>query len=210
MSFKRVIGFLLLFIGALVIAIPFILDWYNDNKANMLLKEYSKSITNLTILDDESDSSSDTKNETIQSESNLQIQKQYPVETVLSIPKINFQMPVIKDATKAHLNVSISSINGTAKPWEKGNYVIAGHRSLRYGRHFNRLNEVAVNDEIIVFDMKNNEYHYRVNSTEIVSKREVSVLKNTKADEITLITCDPIYEKNPQNRLVVKAIKLAD
>lgn len=137
-------------------------------------------------------------------ERNAYIQSQWPVEAKLMIEKIDLVMPVINQVKSDYLDVALCAIEETSKPWEQGNYAIAGHRSLTYGRHFNRLNEVSLGDHIVIKDLKDNTYEYEVFDILIVHERDVSVLEDNGFKEITLITCDPIGVKNPDNRLIVK------
>jgi len=137
-------------------------------------------------------------------ERNQYIQSQWPVEAKLVIDKIDMIVPVISEVRSDYLDVTVCAIEETSKPWEKGNYAIAGHRSLTYGRHFNRLNELELGDSIIVEDLNSISYTYEVFYITIVHESDVSVLEDNGFNEITLITCDPIGEKNPDKRLVVK------
>lgn len=127
------------------------------------------------------------------------------MEGTLKIEKISLSLPILKGTTEKNLNFSVASINGTGKPWTIGNYGIAGHRSHGYGRNFNRLDELAVGDVIEVLDTENNHYSYKVNQKIIVYAKDVWVL-NSQVDkkEITLVTCHPLYEKNPPTRLIIK------
>lgn len=129
------------------------------------------------------------------------------IEGVLLIKKINLKLPILTDATVENLKVSIASMAHTGKPGELGNYAIAGHRNLTYGKNFNRLDEVALGD-VIQVDTGNKLFDYMVEEKEYVLPTDVSVLKgNGKDREITLITCDPMV--NPTHRLIVKA-KMVD
>ncbi len=60
---------------------------------------------------------------------------------------------------------------------------------------------------ITIRDLNDNLYIYEIYSIEIVHQSDVSVLENKDFDEITLITCDPIGEINPEYRIVVKGKK---
>ena len=71
------------------------------------------------------------------------------MQGVLTIKKIDLKIPVLKEDTEENLNISVAHVAGTSGPGEVGNYVIAGHRMRAYGRHFNRLHEVTVGDEIV-------------------------------------------------------------
>lgn len=160
-------------------------------------------------LDDENSEVESSESPPTRQERNAYIQSQWPVEAKLMIEKIDLVMPVINQVTSDYLDVTLCAIEETSKPWEEGNYAIAGHRSLTYGRHFNRLNEVSLGDSIVIKDLKNNLYEYEVFDILIVHERDVSVLEDNGFQEITLITCDPIGVKNPDNRLIVKG-KLID
>ncbi|MBP1967231.1 class D sortase [Paenibacillus aceris] len=125
------------------------------------------------------------------------------IEGVLLIKKINLKLPILTDATVENLKVSIASMAHTGKPGELGNYAIAGHRNLTYGKNFNRLDEVELGD-VIQVDTGSKLFDYIVDGKEYVLPTDVSVLKgNGKDREITLITCDPMV--NPTHRLIVKA-----
>src|SRR5690606_21679810 len=126
----------------------------------------------------------------------------------LIIDKIDLKMPVLKGATPENLNISVSSIENGGRPWLGNNYAIAGHRSRTFGRHFNRLDELEINDEIVVVDFQNRKFVYQVTGKKIVDGNDISVLENRNLSEITLITCDPIYEKNPSTRLIIHGIQV--
>ncbi|BFT68771.1 class D sortase [Paenibacillus sp. P36] len=124
------------------------------------------------------------------------------VEGVLRIEKINLKLPILTDATVKNLKVSVASIANTGKPGGVGNYAIAGHRNLTYGKNFNRLDEVDLGD-IIQVETGSKQFKYIVEDKQYVLPTDVSVLKgNGKDKEITLITCDPM--DNPTHRLIIK------
>ncbi|MBD0382023.1 class D sortase [Paenibacillus sedimenti] len=124
------------------------------------------------------------------------------IEGVLVIDKINLKLPILTDATTKNLKLSVASIANTGKAGAVGNYAIAGHRNLTYGKNFNRLDEVDVGDWIEV-DAGNAHYLYQVQDKQYVLPEDVWVLEgNGKDREITLITCHPM--ENPTHRIVVK------
>ncbi|MCT4596222.1 MAG: class D sortase [Anaeromicrobium sp.] len=126
------------------------------------------------------------------------------MEGMLKIDKINLYLPILTDATKENLKISVSSIKNTGKTGQIGNYAIAGHRSKTYGRNFNRLDELTEGDYIKVFH-KSKEYVYIVTEKLLVKPNEVWVLSGNGNDkEITLITCDPMI--NPTHRLIIKGM----
>ncbi len=86
-----------------------------------------------------------------------------------------------------------------------GNICIAGHRSKTYGRNFNRLNSVEIED-VLTLEMKDESSQYKVVNKFIVEPEDVWVVSPFMDEEtVTLITCTPI--ENPTNRLVIRAIK---
>ncbi|MDD9272050.1 sortase [Paenibacillus sp. GCM10023248] len=124
------------------------------------------------------------------------------VEGVLKIEKINLKLPILTDATVKNLKVSVASIANTGKPGEVGNYAIAGHRNLTYGKNFNRLDEVEAGD-VIEVETGSKQFVYIVEEKQYVLPTDISVLKGNGTDkEITLITCHPM--DNPTHRLIIK------
>lgn len=89
------------------------------------------------------------------------------------------------------------------KKFSVNNVGIAGHRSLAHGKHFNRLGELAVNDEIEIMT-KDGTLEFVVADTFIVDQKEVDVLNDKDEPLITLVTCTPIGKKNPTDRLIVQ------
>lgn len=123
-------------------------------------------------------------------------------ECIIEIPKINLEMPVLNDATPKNLNISPSKVRGSSQLGNTGNYSIAGHRSKRYGRHFNRLDELGPGDRVSLHT-KEKDYVYEIKEKLLVTPQETWVLDSNKNEsELTLITCHPI--DNPTHRLVVK------
>lgn len=124
------------------------------------------------------------------------------MEGVLLIDKINLKIPILTNATQANMKVSVASIANTGRPGAVGNYAIAGHRNLTYGKNFNRLDEVDVGD-LITVDTGTKQYVYKVEKKLYVLPEEVWVLNgNDKDREITLITCHPM--ENPTHRIAIK------
>lgn len=126
------------------------------------------------------------------------------IEGVLTIDKIDLKLPILTDATVNNLKISIASIANTGKAGAVGNYAIAGHRNLTYGKNFNRLDEVTEGDFIEV-NTGSKTYIYKVVDKQYVLPEDIWVLKgNGKDREITLITCHPM--ENPTHRIAIKGI----
>lgn len=122
---------------------------------------------------------------------------------ILRIPKINLKLPVMAGASQVNLKIGAGWMKETTAIGEKGNTAIAAHRSYTRGRFFNRLDEVAVGDEIVIVK-DGQELKYSVFNVVVVEPTDVSVLRGKKSEEIvTLITCTPI--KVATHRLIVQA-----
>ena len=212
----KILAIVLIIIGTVFIIYPGASRRYNDAKQRAIMEEYLKAMGEIDvidgtdedayIIDDETDRSQNLID--LEDEKILKLKQNWPVETILFIEKIDLFVPVIKGATKQHLNVSVASVNNTGKPWHGSNYVIAGHRSRTFGRHFNRLDELEIDDEILIIGDKNNRFKYKIFSKEIIHQTEISVMENSGKSELTLITCHPANVSGPSTRLVVKAIQV--
>ncbi|KRE95867.1 sortase [Paenibacillus sp. Soil766] len=124
------------------------------------------------------------------------------MEGVLSIDKIDLKLPILSGATMDNMKVAVASIANTGKAGAIGNYAIAGHRNLTYGKNFNRLDEVVPGD-LIEVDTGSQKFVYSVAEKLYVLPTDVWVLQSKGSNrEITLITCDPMVD--PTHRLIVK------
>ena len=138
----------------------------------------------------------------------LTIEKPVKKETiaplgVLMIPKINLKQPVFAGASQKNLKIGIGHMSETSKIGEVGNAALAGHRSHTFGRFFNRLDELDVNDEIEI-RMGGNTFKYVVYEKVIVEPSDISVLGRNKKDKVlTLITCHPL--RTATHRLIIHA-----
>ena len=122
---------------------------------------------------------------------------------VIVIDKIKVKLPVVEGVAEANLRAGVGHIPGTAALGQPGNSALAGHRNYTFGRYFNRLDELELDDKIVI-STKAGDYKYIVYEKTIVEPDDVSVLKGSKDDNIiTLITCTPIYIAT--HRLIVKA-----
>jgi sortase A len=121
---------------------------------------------------------------------------------VIHIPKIGLDRVVIQGIGVPDLRKGPGHYPATPLPGQLGNAAIAGHRTT-YGAPFNRLDELAVVDPILVQTISGT-FHYSVTQQLVVSPKEVSVLNPTAEATLTLTTCNPKFSAS--QRLVVKAI----
>lgn len=121
---------------------------------------------------------------------------------MLSIPAIDLEMLFFD-------GVSVDALNkgaGIIEPEKKmgvHNVSIAGHRGATFGKQFNRLNELKVQDELHV-KMDQEDYTFIVDKVFVVDQKQVDVLSDKESPYLTLVTCTPIGEENPTDRLIVQ------
>jgi len=93
----------------------------------------------------------------------------------LAIPRLQLAVMVREGADEGTLSRAVGHIPGTALPGGIGNVGLAGHRDTFF------LETTA------------GKYRYIVKSTRIVTPRDVSVLKASGGETLTLVTCYPFY-----------------
>ena len=124
----------------------------------------------------------------------------------IEIPRIGVSAMIREGDDDATLAVAVGRIPGTARPGERGNMVLAGHRDS----FFRPLRRIRV-DDVIHVRAPGRRYDYRVVSTEVVGPREVRVLDPTGEAVLTLVTCYPFgYVGNAPDRFVVRASRVPD
>ncbi|MCM8749724.1 sortase [Thermomicrobiaceae bacterium CFH 74404] len=132
-----------------------------------------------------------------------------PVE--LEIPRLGVSVPVqpvasVIDGGQWHWPVPADAAGhllGSANPGEPGNIAITGHVDTRDGPGiFARLAELRPGDSVIIRSA-DGEFVYQVVETFVIPEDDVSVLRQTGSEVLTLITCIPdgVYA----HRLVVRA-----
>jgi sortase A len=125
------------------------------------------------------------------------------VTGIIKIPKINLEAPILTGVSARNLDIGIVELLGSQPMGHVGNYCLAGHSSRAKGRHFNRLPELADNDEIMLYDGVFS-YKYSVFNKVSVSPEDPWPLQNVDNEAIiTLTTCD--YSSTPTARLVIQA-----
>ena len=131
----------------------------------------------------------------------LQVEAGPPL-AVMTIARLDIQVPVYDGADDFNLNRGVGRIKGTARVGGDGNLGIAGHRD----GFFRGLKDIALGDGIELLTANGTEA-YSVSSIEVVDPDDVSVLAPSEKKSITLVTCYPFYYVGhaPQ-RYIVKAI----
>jgi sortase A len=119
----------------------------------------------------------------------------------VDIPRLHLSVPVLEDDTAKTLLRGLGHIPGTAELGGLGTVGLAGHRDT----FLKPLRGITPGMEIRAIGAAG-EYHYVVDSTEIVLPQAVSVLDIHARPELTLITCYPFnYVGAAPKRFVVHA-----
>ena len=119
---------------------------------------------------------------------------------ILEIPKIGLNIVVVEGTSESSLRKGPGHIEETPLPGMGGNFAIAGDRVL-YGAPFLNLDELAAGDEILL-KTQYGMFSYTITGSLLTTPEDVSVLKSTGSETITLITCDPPW--GTARRLVVQ------
>ncbi|HLH01008.1 MAG TPA: class D sortase [Bryobacteraceae bacterium] len=124
----------------------------------------------------------------------------------LMIPRLNLSVMVREGATESTLRRAVGHIPGTGLPGQLGNVALAGHRDT----FFRPLSKIKKNDTIEV-ETGRGTYQYLVTATQIVSPRDVEVIKATAGKTLTLVTCYPFYYiGSAPKRFIVHAVEVSE
>lgn len=119
----------------------------------------------------------------------------------LSIPALRLAVPIVQGLSKEDLLRGIGHVPGSATVGGLGNMALAAHRDT----FFRPLRNIRPNMKILLTG-KGGTYEYQVDSTEIVTPEEVSVLEIGTIPQVTLITCYPFdYIGAAPKRFIVHA-----
>ena len=129
-----------------------------------------------------------------------------PDETfgVISIPKLNLEMPLYLGATDENMAKGAAVLSGTSIPIGgiNTNAVIAGHRGWGGAAYFRYITELSIGDEIVITNLWER-LRYRVVGTNIIEPHEIeNILIQPGRDMVTLLTCHPYASGGKQRYLV--------
>lgn len=121
----------------------------------------------------------------------------------LRLPEAGLEAVVLAGAGGRTLAFGPGHLDGSARPGEPGNVVIAGHRDT----HFAALAGVAAGDPVELETPSGELRRYRVTATAVVDHADTTALGDTDGDALTLITCWPFGAVVPGGplRWVVRA-----
>lgn len=117
---------------------------------------------------------------------------------IIIIPSIDVKAPICEGTSSNVLKYAVGHFEETSQ-WS-GNVALASHNRGSYAHYFSRINELE-NGEEIIYITNMGERRYEVTENKVIEETNVEILKNTKENIITLITC--ITEKRDKRRCIV-------
>lgn len=123
---------------------------------------------------------------------------------VISIPRLELEMPIYLGATYRHMADGAAHLSQTSLPigGENTNCVIAGHRGWGGASYFRYITDLEPGDEVILTNLWN-ELRYTVVETRIIDPNDVEeILIQEGRERLTLLTCHP-YASGGRQRYVV-------
>ncbi|EGP5427828.1 class C sortase [Enterococcus faecium] len=214
------------FIGVLSLAYPFVSDTLNDYLDQQVIKNYQKKAKSehATVLAElqkrmikkneqlasneampEADSFSKKK------KNDQKSQKSY-IEShtvgVLTIPKINVNLPIFDQTTMKLLEKGACLLEGTSYPigGKSTHAVLSSHRGLSQAKLFTNLPQLKIKDHFYI-EINGQYLAYQVDQIKTVEPTETEALKiQEDQDLVTLVTCTP-YMIN-SHRLLVRGHRI--
>lgn len=124
---------------------------------------------------------------------------------VLSIPRLELEMPLYLGATDKHMAGGAAQLGQTSIPigGENTNAVIAGHRGYNGAPYFRYVPELQIGDSVDITNLWGT-LHYKVVETRIIQPNDIDAIKiQPGRDLITLLTCHPYASGGRQRFLVI-------
>jgi LPXTG-site transpeptidase (sortase) family protein len=124
----------------------------------------------------------------------------------VEIPRLKIAAVVRSGVDDKTLKRAVGHVPSTALPGQPGNVGLAAHRDS----FFRNLSGVRNGDTIRIVTPEGS-FAYQVESTSIVTPKNVEVLDPTKENALTLVTCYPFnYVGSAPKRFIVRAKQIAD
>ncbi|MFT3983521.1 MAG: class D sortase [Lachnospiraceae bacterium] len=206
--YRRLAGHLLIAAGLLLIIAVAVINAADFVRSRSAIAEFNEAkrhtITMKEDLDDERISESPISLNPVEAEAEVDLTA---VLGVLRIPKIELEEAIREGSAAGVISSALGHLEDTALPGQQGNCAIAGHRNYVFGRFFNRLNEIAPGDTIEIETLEA-AYHYTVTESFIVEPEDTSVLEQMDGQNLTLITCTPLFIGS--HRLIIRAVRDGD
>lgn len=215
---------LLLMTGVGVLAYPFVQDALNDYLAQELISHYQNQANkeneaelvktkaemdakNKELAEKEALPGMDAYNAAVDAVAQTDVANNsfYEEHTIgiLSIPKIDVNLPIFDETTEIFLQKGLSLLEGSSYPTggESTHAVLSGHRGLPEAKLFTDLPELVIGDQFFV-QINNETLAYEVEKIQTIEPTDTEPLRiQAGRDLVTLMTCTP-YMVNTHRLLV--------
>ena len=214
------------FIGVLSLAYPFVSDTLNDYLDQQVIKNYQKKaksehatalaeLQKRMIKKNEQLASNEAMPEadsfSKKKKNDQKSQKSY-IEShtvgVLTIPKINVNLPIFDQTTMKLLEKGACLLEGTSYPigGKSTHAVLSSHRGLSQAKLFTNLPQLKIKDHFYI-EINGQYLAYQVDQIKTVEPTETEALQiQEDQDLVTLVTCTP-YMIN-SHRLLVRGHRI--
>lgn len=127
--------------------------------------------------------------------------KGFPQVGTIQIPKINLEYPILKDASKKAIEVSVA-VNGGPGLNKVGNTIIIGH-NYRNGTFFSNNKNLSEGDKIYITDELGQKVEYTIYNIFLAEPEDSDYMdRDTQGKrEVTLVTCTD----DTKSRLIICA-----
>lgn len=169
---RRIVGLLLIIVGITIIGSVVYKKVETAKKQKAIIEIFENGI------------SEGTTGESV----NLEDMNGYTPIAIMEIPSIKLSQALVEGISDEVLQYFLGHFPDSAKPGEKGNFSVAGHRVSDYTDAFINLYKVKEGDEVIV-KTSDKKYTYVVEENFIVEPDDISVLEDTNEATMTLVTC---------------------
>ena len=169
---RRIVGLLLIIVGITIIGSVVYKKVETAKKQKAIIEIFENGI------------SEGTTGESV----NLEDMNGYTPIAIMEIPSIKLSQALVEGISDEVLQYFLGHFPDSAKPGEKGNFSVAGHRVSDYTDAFINLYKVKEGDEVIV-KTSDKKYTYVVEENFIVEPDDMSVLEDTNEATMTLVTC---------------------
>ena len=121
---------------------------------------------------------------------------------MIEIEKIQLKYIVVEGTEKENIRVTIGHMSRTAPMGGDGNCALAGHRGGTYGIFFKNIDQLDIDDDIKITDIKGKAYNYKVYNKMVTEATDMTVIDDVPGEKtLTLISC----EENGTKRLIIHA-----
>lgn len=126
---------------------------------------------------------------------------------VLSIPRLEAELPIIEGTHEDELDQGVGHYAGTAYPLQNDQIVLSGHRDTV----FRGMGELELGD-ILTVHMEYGDFSYEITDLKIVDADDRTVIVPTAPDEVlTVTTCYPFsYVGSAPDRYIITALPVEE